>query len=97
GYFFLVSDSKGPIPKDIWRIVPEDAWRKDTHYAVFPVELLKIPIKASVPKKGIILDPFMGIGSTIVAAIQFGRRGIGIDISRKYVEIAQARVDEVQS
>jgi site-specific DNA-methyltransferase (adenine-specific) len=64
---------------------------------VFPVELLKIPIKATVPQNGIIFDPFMGIGSTIVAAIQFGRRGIGIDISRKYVEIAKSRIHEVQT
>ena len=47
GFFILTSKSKGFLPSDIWNIVPEDEWRKDVHYAVFPTELLEVPIKAT--------------------------------------------------
>jgi DNA modification methylase len=84
------------MPSDIWKIVPEDKWRKDAHYAVFPTELLNIPLKATCPKNGIVLDPFMGIGSTVVAAVKLGGRGIGIDISNKYIKTAEKRLKKVQ-
>lgn len=96
GYFVLESHSKGYMPNDIWAIVPEDEWRTDTHYAVFPIELLEMPVKATLPPKGILLDPFMGTGSAIVAAVKFGGRGIGIDISEKYIKIAQQRMKKIQ-
>ncbi len=96
GYFILTSKSKGYIPSDIWNIVPEDEWRKDTHYAVFPIELLQIPIKATCKRKGIILDPFMGTGSTLVAANQLGRRSIGIELSNDYIRVANQRLEHVQ-
>ncbi|MBO4905738.1 MAG: site-specific DNA-methyltransferase [Bacteroidaceae bacterium] len=44
GYFIMKMSSKGYLPSDIWRITPEDTWRKDQHYAVFPEELLINPI-----------------------------------------------------
>jgi site-specific DNA-methyltransferase (adenine-specific) len=96
GYFILESHAEGYMPSDIWNIVPEDVWRKDTHYAVFPTELLEIPIKATLPPNGILLDPFMGIGSAIAAAVMFGGHGIGIDISEKYINIAQKRMREIK-
>jgi DNA modification methylase len=96
GYYILESHSKGYMPNDIWNIVPEDEWRTDAHYAVFPIELLEIPIKATLPPKGILLDPFMGTGSAIAAAVKFGGRGIGIDISEKYIKIAQNRMKKIQ-
>lgn len=94
GFFILTSSAKGFLPTDIWRIVPEDKWRKDEHYAVFPEELLQVPIKATCPENGIVLDPFVGTGSTIVAALNLGRKGIGIDLSRKYLKVAEQRIAE---
>jgi DNA modification methylase len=94
GYFILTSKAKGYLPSDIWRIVPEDEWRKDAHYAVFPEELLRVPILATCPIGGILFDPFVGIGSAVVAALRFGRRGIGVDLSKEYVDIAQKRISE---
>ena len=96
GFFVLVSKASGYLPSDIWNIVPEDKWRKDTHYAVFPTDLLKTPIKATSKAGGIVLDPFMGTGSTLVAANQFDRRGLGIELSEEYVEIARSRLDNPQ-
>ena len=96
GFFILASKAKGYLPSDVWNVVPEDKWRKDVHYAVFPTDLLKIPIKATSKAGGIVLDPFMGTGSTLAAANQFNRRGLGIELSEEYVEIAKSRLDTPQ-
>lgn len=47
-----------------------------------------------IPKNGIILDPFMGSGTTGVACVQTGRRFIGIEIDPHYCEIAQKRIEQ---
>ena len=96
GFYITTSNAKGPIPSDIWNIVPEDKWRKDVHYAVFPTELLELPIKASSRVGSVILDPFMGTGSTLVAANQLNRQGIGIELSEEYIEIARDRLNTYQ-
>ena len=96
GFFILTSKSKGFLPSDIWNIVPEDEWRKDVHYAVFPTELLEVPIKATSRIGGIVLDPFMGTGSTLIAANQLSRHGLGIELSEEYVEIARSRLNPLQ-
>jgi site-specific DNA-methyltransferase (adenine-specific) len=92
GYFILRMGANGHIPSDIWRIAPEDTWRTDAHYAVFPEELLLNPIKATCPIDGIVLDPFSGTGSTVYTAVKINRRGIGIDLSEQYNEIAKERM-----
>ena len=95
GYYFMKMGANGHLPSDIWRIAPEDVWRKDAHYAVFPEELLLNPIKATSRKNGIVLDPFSGTGSTVVTALKLGRKGVGIDLSSKYNDIAKKRIDGV--
>lgn len=94
GYYILKMGANGHLPSDIWRIAPEDVWRKDAHYAVFPEELLLNPIKATCPENGIVLDPFSGTGSTVATALKLNRKGIGIDLSSQYNEIAKKRVNE---
>lgn len=94
GFYIMKMRKKGFLPSDIWRIVPEDKWRKDAHCAVFPEELLRIPILSTCPVNGIVLDPFSGTGSTVNAAIRLGRRGIGIDVSSQYTELAVRRLSE---
>jgi len=97
GFFILKSSAKGYMPSDIWQIAPEDDVknRSEAHYAVFPPELLEIPIKATCPPNGIILDPFGGVASTVVAAIKLGRKGVAIDISDAYISIAKNRLNEI--
>ena len=92
GYYVIEQKSEGFLPTDIWRIVPEDTHRSDIHCAVYPVSLLEIPIKATCPPGGIVLDPFVGTGTTVVAALKHGRRGIGIDTSPSYIRHAKARI-----
>ena len=94
GYFILKMRANGHLPSDIWRIVPEDKWRKDAHYAVFPEELLINPIRATCPLGGVVLDPFCGTGSAACAALRLGRRAIGIEISEQYLQIAENRIRE---
>ena len=94
GHYILKMHSKGHLPSDIWRIVPEDRWRGDAHYAVFPEALLENPIKASCPPCGVVLDPFCGTGSAMIAALNLNRRAIGIEISARYKALAEARLSE---
>ena len=95
GYYIIKMGANGHLPSDIWRIAPEDIWRKDAHYAVFPEELLLNPIKATCPENGIVLDPFSGTGSTVATALKLKRRGIGIDLSEQYNTVAKRRIDEI--
>lgn len=92
GYFLLKMNSSGFLPSNIWDIVPEDKWRKDNHCAVFPEELLQIPLLSTCPKGGIVLDPFSGTGTTVSAAVKHDFRGIGFDISKAYNKLACERV-----
>lgn len=92
GFYIMKIGIKGHLPTDIWDIVPEDTWRKDNHCAVFPEELLKIPILATCPEDGVVLDPFSGTGSTVSAALKLGRRGIGIELSEEYLNVSRQRI-----
>lgn len=83
----------GTKPGDVWRIIPEDEWREDSHFAVFPKELCEIPIKATCPPGGIVLDIFAGTGTAVLAALELGRRGIGVDISQEYLNTAHSRIE----
>jgi DNA modification methylase len=78
---------------DLWEIPPERAQRVG-HPAPFPVELPKRLIELYTYQGDIILDPFMGSGSSAVAAVQTERRYIGFDTDDSYVEAAEARVAE---
>lgn len=93
GFYFLRYHPDGAKPSDVWEIVPEDTQQRDArHYAAFPKDLCRIPILATCPKDGIILDPFAGTGTTLVAACEHGRRSVGIDISSDYVSLMEERL-----
>lgn len=91
GFYFLRYHPKGCKPSDVWDILPEDTQGRDLHFAPYPVDLCRIPILATCPPEGVVLDPFCGTGTTLYAALNLGRKSVGIDISRKYLEIAQER------
>jgi len=65
---------------------------KNTHPTVKAVALMEYLIRMITPSKGIVLDPFMGSGSTGVAAVKKGFRFVGVDMSREYYNIAVARL-----
>jgi len=92
GFCILPYDTNGTKLDDVWEIIPEDEWRKDSHFAPFPEDLCLIPIEATCPPGGMVLDPFAGTGTAIYAAVKRQRRGIGIDINRQYLETAVSRL-----
>ena len=75
--------------QSIWRISPKVNL---PHPAPFPEELVEHCIVATTAPGDIVLDPFMGIGTTAVVAKRLGRRYIGFDISDEYVSLATENV-----
>ena len=93
GFYFLKYHPDGAMPSDVWEIVPEDTQKRDaSHYAAYPLELCMTPIAATCPPGGVVLDPFVGTGTTALAAVQQGRRAIGIDLSANYIDLARERI-----
>jgi DNA methylase len=78
---------------DIWQ-TPSESARRVGHPAPFPVELPAKLIELYTFADDLVLDPFMGSGSTLVAAAQLGRRYVGYDLDPGYVELARMRVGE---
>jgi len=66
------------------------------HPAVFPVELPEFFIKAYTNENDIVLDPFMGSGTTAVASVLHNRSFIGFETKREYIEIANKRLDDLE-
>jgi len=66
-----------------------------THPTEKPVELLEILIRNSSNKGGVVFDPFLGTGSTIVAAKNLNRKGVGVEIDEQYFKVAQERLELV--
>jgi site-specific DNA-methyltransferase (adenine-specific) len=64
----------------------------NSHLSVKPVELIEHLIQLFTKRDAIILDPFMGSGTTAIAAIQCGRKYIGYDINQEYIDISNKRV-----
>ncbi|EHF8257615.1 MULTISPECIES: DNA-methyltransferase [Enterobacteriaceae] len=92
GFYFLKYHPKGSKPSDVWEIPPEDAQKRGAHFAPYPEEVCIIPILSTCPPNGIVLDPFVGTGTTTAVACKLGYRSIGIDISKSYLNIAEKRV-----
>jgi site-specific DNA-methyltransferase (adenine-specific) len=78
---------------DVWEIRPESA-RRVRHPAPFPVELPQRLIELYTFGDDLVLDPFLGSGSTAVAAVRTGRRYVGFDTDPTYIAIARDRVVE---
>ena len=66
---------------------------KTEHPCQFPIALVRRLVLALCPKGGVVLDPFIGSGTTAVAALLDGRNFIGCDIADKYLAIAESRLN----
>ena len=94
GFYFLFYNPKGSMISDVWQIIPEDSQGRKLHFAPFPEDLVKTPIILTCPRNGIVLDPFVGTGTTSYVAAQLERKSIGIDMAQEYLELAENRCSE---
>ena len=84
----------GKNPGDVWRIpnVKGNHIEKTSHPCQFPIELVDRLIEGLTDVGDLVVDPYVGVGSTIAAAILKGRRGAGCDRETRYLKIARDRV-----
>lgn len=82
----------GRNKRSVWRISVRPF--RGGHFAVYPPELIETPIKAGCPKGGVVLDPFMGSGTTALVARRLGRNFIGIELNQNYVRLSRQRLAE---
>jgi adenine-specific DNA-methyltransferase len=101
---------KGKNPSDIWEILLKDweseLWNipnvksnhpeKTEHPCQFPIELVERCVLALTDEKSWVLDPFAGVGSTVIAAIKNNRNGIGIEKEKDYCKIANDRINALK-
>jgi adenine-specific DNA-methyltransferase len=102
---------KGKNPSDIWEIVLNDwnegLWNipnvksnhpeKTIHPCQFPLELVERCILALTNEKSWVLDPFAGVGSTIIAAVKNNRNAVGIEKEQLYCNIAMKRINDLKN
>jgi adenine-specific DNA-methyltransferase len=104
---------KGKNPTDFWTFNPEVAFKdepiwdlpnvkanhpeKTIHPCQFPSELVERCVLALTEAGDTVLDPFVGAGTVVIAAAKHKRRGIGIDQSHEYIELARSRLAEHQA
>jgi site-specific DNA-methyltransferase (adenine-specific) len=75
----------------VWNLTPA---RRDGHPAPFPIELARRAVRLSTWPGEVVLDPFAGSGTTLLAARQLGRRAIGIEASERYCALAIDRLSQ---
>jgi adenine-specific DNA-methyltransferase len=99
----------GKNPSDIWEIVANDwettMWNipnvksnhpeKTEHPCQFPIELVERCVLALTDEKSWVLDPFAGVGSTVIAAVKNNRNAMGIEKENEYCKIANQRVKDL--
>ncbi len=83
-------NTRGRNKRCVWTITTKSF--QEAHFAVYPEELCETPIKAGCPKNGTVLDPFLGSGTTALAALKSGRRFVGIELNPKYIRMAYRRI-----
>jgi adenine-specific DNA-methyltransferase len=86
----------GKNPGDLWVIpnVKNNHVEKTIHPCQFPVELIERLVLSMTTEGDWVFDPFLGTGTTIIAAIRHKRRGAGADIVPQYIKLARQRIAE---
>ena len=100
----------GKNPSDIWEIIEQDwdraMWdipnvksnhpEKTDHPCQFPIELVERCVLALTNEDSWVLDPFSGVGSTVIGAIKNNRNGMGIEKEKAYCKIANQRIEDLK-
>lgn len=79
--------------RSVWTVTTKPF--KDAHFATFPEDLIIPMVRAGSRAKGIVLDPFMGAGTTGLVAKKLGREYVGIELNPDYVALADRRIKEI--
>lgn len=87
-------DTDGRNKRSVWTVATRPF--RDAHFATFPEQLIEPCILAGAPAGGLVLDPFMGAGTTAVVAERLGRQWLGCELNPEYAEIAEARIRVAQ-
>ena len=89
----------GKNPGDVWEIpnVKARHVEKTEHPCQFPIALAQRLVRALCPEGGLVVDPYLGSGSTAIAALKEHRQFLGCDNNPKYVEMARTRIDELKA
>ena len=66
---------------------------KGAHFATFPPALIRLCVSAGCPPDGVVLDPFMGSGTTAIVTKELGRKYVGIELNSDYASMAENRID----
>jgi DNA modification methylase len=85
---------KGALPTTLVNISSESKRIADNHVAVFPVDLVEYFIKGATDKGDLVLDIFMGTGTTAVAAKKLGRNWMGFELQQDYIDLANTRIGD---
>lgn len=95
----LSGNPKGKNPGDVWEFpnVKSNHPEKTIHPCQFPVELVERLVLSMTNEDDAVLDPYMGVGSSVIAALVHDRRAYGCDIVPEYVDIARQRVDQLRA
>ena len=104
----LSGNPLGKNPSDVWDVVTHDweegVWdipnvkanhpEKTEHPCQFPVELVQRCVLALTQLDGVVFDPYCGVGSTIIAALQHDRKAIAAELDSNYIEITRERIQK---
>jgi len=88
----------GPLVSDVWTDIHriKHNSKRDQHPCQFPVHLIDRLVLMVTDENDIVLDPFSGTGTTAISAKRLGRKFIGFEIDKKYVEISQDKLEQFQ-
>lgn len=91
-YYYDLHEAGTP-PHDVQRV--NVVAGTDQHSATFPTKLIEPRIRSSCPLGGIVLDPFAGVGTSLVVAASNGRRAMGFEINQRFVSAGRKRLSAV--
>ena len=95
GNMKAVGDMESRNQRNVWHLGPEPY--AEAHFATFPTEIPRRCIMAGSKPGDLVLDPFLGSGTTLAVAVQLDRRGVGCELNPEYVKLAQDRIGKAKN
>ena len=90
--FVTINDTRNK--RSVWTVSTKPF--SEAHFATFPKDLIRPCIRAGCPANGIVIDPFMGSGTTACVCIEENRNYLGIELNHKYIKIAENRIGSTE-